>query len=685
MLWWSEPRWVTDAKDVYAARWKWYRETLIAAYNTYGLKFDYVSATRNERAADSEWIKYLSARLKSEAQAPYDFSAIKLVAGDEVGTWKVSADMLADKELLKVIDVVGSHYTSWSDSNTRKLQDEYGKEVWFSEGSAPMNYSQGAFRYDGTGSGISDINGILDIADRIITMYPGGGMTLYEFQPAAAAYYDGVTYCQKQLILASEPWSGYYTLDSGYYMALHFARFIKKGWAFVESACAADGRPGGDGHSVVGSTYSYLTACDPETGDLSTVVTNTTDSDILYSFRVSGGRADSPVYLWETRGPDTGVWNRRVQTISPENGSFTVTVKPYSIVTLTTLDKQRGEFPEYHSGILRLPYTDDFEYPDQWLKARGSAPLYTTDEGGAFEVTEQDGNRVLMQKITEATHAVEWEKTPPPVTNFGDDRWFNYSVSAEVLFPETDEPEKVYAGIGLRYNLADDGASGWNMLLYADGKLEMRFGNRVLARRDREEIPLRKGWNTIKIEARNDIVRCCVNGEFAASYGENGNVQLRQPAGRAALYSSCHRNCFRDLKVEPSGGDGTYINRLDDTDESISYSGSWKHSTMDSFRNYKRTLSSGEAGASFTVAFDGTGILLTGVSGGDAVIDTVLDGKARGSAFSVPETGNRQAFYSLYGLENARHTLTVTIKEGTLSLDAAEIVITDRPAPAVTQ
>ena len=130
-----------------------------------------------------------------------------------------------------------------------------------------MGYAQGIWRYDGTGSGMSDINGLLDIANRVITMASGGYMTLYEYQPAVAAYYDGVTYCQKQLILANEPWSGYYLVDSGYYMALHFGRFFKKGWTYIKDACFADGTAGGDGHAIVDAAYSYMTACDPDTGD----------------------------------------------------------------------------------------------------------------------------------------------------------------------------------------------------------------------------------------------------------------------------------------------------------------------------------------------------------------------------------------------------------------------------------
>lgn len=108
-------------------------------------------------------------------------------------------------------------------------------------------------------------------------------MTLYEYQPVVSAYYDGACYCQKQLITACDPWSGYYLLDSGFYTSLHFSRFIEKGWAFIDSACYSDGKPGGDGHAIVDAVYSYMTAADPETGDYSTIITNTTAETMDYT------------------------------------------------------------------------------------------------------------------------------------------------------------------------------------------------------------------------------------------------------------------------------------------------------------------------------------------------------------------------------------------------------------------
>ena len=168
---------------------------------------------------------------------------------------------------------------------------------------------------------MSDINGVLDIANRIIGMYPNGGMTLYEYQPVVSAYYDGVTYCQKQLISACDPWSGYYYLDSGFFMSLHFSQFIKKGWTYIDGACHADAKTGGDGHALVDSVFSYITACDPDSGDYSTVITNSTSEPIVYDITVSDlAKASSDIDVWETRGPDNGSYDenyfRKIDTIT---------------------------------------------------------------------------------------------------------------------------------------------------------------------------------------------------------------------------------------------------------------------------------------------------------------------------------------------------------------------------------
>lgn len=686
MLWWSEPRWVTDAKDVYAARYKWYKQTLDAAYETYGLVFDYVSANRNERTVDNDWIIYLSKALKSEKDCPYDYSKIKIVAADENTTWKIARDMLKNEELRDAVDVIGTHYTSYADKDAKKLAEEYGKELWFSEGSSPMTYAQSVYRYDEGNSGLTGLNGVFDVANRMITMVSGGYMTLYEYQPAVAGYYDGVTYCQKQLINANTPWNGYYTLDSGYFMNLHFSQFMDKGWSFIFDACYSDAKAGGDGHALVDAKYSYITACS-NSGDYSTIITNTTSEPITYNFEVTNlAKADNEVYVWETRGPDEGQeynanYFKKISTVTPENGKYSVTIKPYSMITLSTLNISEPEFDvpqESDNKLLSLPYTDDFGYSDEFLASRGNAPLYTTDEGGAFEVAEKNGEKVLMQKITAAIKAEEWGGTPKPTTNFGDDRWYNYSVSADVL----TDGEESYAGIGLRYSLADSGKSGYSVTLNENGTWTLFGDKRKIDTGEINGFDASK-WHNIKISALyNDITVYVDDSKITEFKAENAGYG----SGRAALYSSYNNCCFDNVKVEATDSVQPYVNKFDNFDNIFTYSeNGWEHNTMDSFKNYRRTISHGTDGASMTVDFEGTGIILTGMQSGTGTVNISVDGKSVADGYELSKTANRQAFFVINGLEQGSHKLELTVASGKCSVDAAQVLYDYEAVKAATE
>ncbi len=682
MLWWSEPKWVSSASDVYAARYRWYKETLDAAYNTYGIKFDYVSAVQNERAYDADWIKYLAAHLDNETDAPYDYSQIKIVAGDEVCSWNICDEMMKDEELRNAIDVIGSHYTSWSSTNARKLANEYGKELWFSEASSPMTYSQGAAAYDGKGSGLADIGGTLDIANRIITMYPGGGMTLYEYQPAVAAYYDGVTYCRKQLIKADEPWSGAYEFDSGYYMGLHFSKFIKKGWAFVDGACYADGKAGGDGHAIVDAVYSYVTLTDTDTGDYSTVICNTTDKEITYNFNVTNlGKAAEKVYVWETRGSDGDNYDenyfKKINEITPaaDNGKYTysVTLKPYSLVTVSTLDVAEQQYSGSESGTLELPYSDDYEYEgyaSDYLSSRGGAPRYTTDEGGAFEVVNVDGNNVVMQKITSANKANEWGSSPDPTTNFGDDRWFNYSVSADVNL-EVSGDSSNYAGVGLRYRMGGNGKSGYWAKLNEDGKISLVRNSAEIVSAELENFD-KSAWNNLKVEAVQNVIKVYVNGECVIEYVCTEDSLLG--AGRAAYFSSYNNNCFDNFKAEVIDDIGAYVERFDDMDKLMSYSGSWNFTTTGSWKNFNRTNSKGSEGAIASFSFTGTGFTVFGDNNKGSELEITVDGTVVNDDFITVKSGSREVSYYKYGLEDGKHTVQIKVLSGSYNIDGVEIV-----------
>ncbi len=674
MLYWSEPKWVTDSDDVYDARYIWYKDTLTAAYEKFGLEFDCVSVSRNERDIDSEWIKYFVKRIKAEKDCPYDFSKIRIVAADEENAWWIADRMLSDDELCKAVDIIGSHYTSHSTEKARKLSDEYGKELWFTEGCAPMSYSAGTSRFDGCG--LTGTNGVLDIANRIIAMYPCGGMTMYEFQPVAAGYYDGVTYCHKQLITANEPWSGHYTLDSGYYMAMHFSRYIKKGWKFIDAACCFDGEK--DGHSLVNAVYSCMTAADIRTGDYSVVIANSTDKPLAYEISVSGLlKADADVAMIKTSKHGSGSYDENYfvydRTITPvKNGdaySYTVEVMPFSLLTLTTLSSDIPEKKQSISKVLSLPYSDDFSYSESYVAERGGMPRYTTDQGGAFEVTSLDGRNVLMQRITPSEKAMEWGETPLPTTNFGDDRWFDYSVSADVFLTDSDVPDENYIGIGLRFSAACLGRSGYSMMIHENGTWKFGRGKETVLTGSYQH---RSGMvHSIKISADNECVSGYIDGCAVFEYKADMTKEALMGGGRAALYSSYNRNYFERIDIQPIG-DEPYISRYDDTDSCFEYSGGWEHRLMSGFSDYKRTVSCGKAGDSLRMTFDGTGFGIFGANGEPCEITAAIDGKAAEN-IKLPVSGSRELFICRYGMEKCRHTVEITVIYGTLSVDGVEI------------
>lgn len=692
MLWWGEPLWIErenglksgaqlPKEKIYENRYLWYRENLLAAYETFGLKFDFVSATQNERAWDPDWIIYLSNHLKADSKAPYDFSKIKIVAGDEVCTWNQAKLMADNKEVFDAVDVIGSHYTYWSNETVQTLR-ENGKEVWMSEGSSPMGYAKSVSRYDGNGSGLNGLNGVLDVANRIITLFAAGKMTLYEFQPVVAAYYDGVTYCHKQLISAQTPWSGYYELDPGFFMTLHFSRFIKRGWLMLDDASFADGHAAGDGHALGGATYSCLSACDPKTGDWSSVITNTTENPIEYSFELKND--DKKLWLYET-----GSWKKsdtlKKSPVKIKDSRCKIIIKPNSIVTLSTININPLEealnlssVSERDDKVLALPYEDDFSYSDDFLSARGGAPLYTTDEGGAFEVIEEDGQKILQQKILLENKAREWGGSPDPVTNLGDDRWFNYSVQIEGRFDPSDLSEKNYIGIGGRYNLPDSGKNGIWLKLQANGKWDLMRNSQSVKKGNIEAFSKddkwQKEWHKLSlsfegmtISAFIDDVKIC---DFELGLGEKVSLQ---GAGRAAIYSSYRKNCYKNLKITPLG-EKYYITCFDNLDSVFTYDDKtpWEHSLMDSFKCYKRTVSKGQKGSSFTLTFSGSAFILTGNSEKGAGIKVTLDGKEY-EIIKVGKTGNREALYYSGDLKEGKHKAEITILAGSLNLDGAEI------------
>ncbi|MGN0633993.1 MAG: glycosyl hydrolase family 59 [Oscillospiraceae bacterium] len=684
LLAWGMPGYIKNAADIDEKRqlkYEWFKDTLDSAYETYGLEFQYIAPNTNERMIDTTLLKLFSKNLKSEKNTPYPYKDIKIVAADEDTGQNLALAMLRDEELMDAVDVIGVHYTSTSSAETQRCKNEYGKELWYSEGLSPASVAE--YSLNGTGTGLGGINSTLDVAGRIINMYPNGGYTMYEFQPPVSAYYSGATYYPKQLATANDPWSGYIDYSSGMYMCEHFSLFSEKGWQFVDSACFGDGNE--INHVLNETTNNYMTLSDPETDDYSVILANNTATERKYTFTVKNLKtASQAVQVWETRDPDSGgeydsCYMKNIMAIEPteaKGGEYTyqLTVKPYSMMTVTTLEASAVSFEsEVEQKRLALPYTDDFEYADMdenYLSSRGYAPRYTTDIGGAFEVVEDETDgRILMQKITEETKGQEWGASPDPVTTLGDDSWANYTVSSKVRL-EALSGEECYAGIGLRYinSSAAKSMSGYRIIIYGDGKWELSRLRETLAegRLDSFNAEI---WHTLSITAFGDNLTAAIDGVQVAAVTLENDATV---SGRAALFSSYNQNCFDELSIMPT--DMTpYIVRIDELDSAVKYKGGWEHNVMDSFTCHNRTASYSVKGeeSSFEFSFSGDSLALIGTAE-SAEITVELDGDVIADKEKVSCGTARSAMWHKYSLGMGEHKAKITVNSGLIGLDAIE-------------
>ncbi|GAA1981574.1 hypothetical protein GCM10009718_18300 [Isoptericola halotolerans] len=463
VLRWGEPSWTgTDP----VKRYQWYKETIDAAYDTFGVELDWVSPSQNEvrggswQAAELDWTVQFAQWLERDAQAEdarFDYRDIKIVALDSYREGDaIAGRILNHPEALDHVDALGYHYDIVGGPNVTALNKEHGMQILYSEAIAPMIDPQYRLHAEPERGGVGGATSAADIADRFINAYRWDGagehpgyMTTFLFQPAVSAMYEGTQYSPKHLIRASDPWSGYWEGGIGISTVRHFHQFIDHGWEYIEGATRGDGTKGDGGTLVDTSTRTVMTARTPAADDgapdFSQVHANNTADDRWFEVKVANLGEARTLHAWQTRGPDDGqVYDAnhfqqvggldpvRSETIEgTDHHVYRVHVEPYSILTLSTLENGvRGVTEEYTPGdfapeaqdeILALPYGDDFEYSDypttvvggtemSYVERRGGAARYTADQNGAFEVVETSGARgnVLQQQNHAENRGFTW-------------------------------------------------------------------------------------------------------------------------------------------------------------------------------------------------------------------------------------------------------------------------------------
>ena len=696
--------------EAFEAMYQYYKQTVIAAWQAYGYLFDYIDPDRNETKHPMyRYLKWFANRLKTD-QADFpegfpvaDYHAIKLITSDQNYGTDMGTALLNDPELQAVIPAVGYHYNTddGPDKPFTKIADQLHKEVWYSEGIAPVTF--GTLRtQDTTGIGIGGPMSALDVANRLVKSYARSRRSLYIFQPAIGGLYPGAKYPGKQLLEMDTPWSGYFQQDTVALAVMHhFTDFAvtgwrdqtaAKNWRYVPSATVSE-VAGTENLTQAFGAASAMTLVAPDEADYTVVLINDTSAPQTYQIAVKNlAAATKPLHVWQTWADKAGKIHDREKTttLTPVNGNVTVTIEPRAIISATTADFQpqallpnpdvKPDQPLQQDPENHVLFHDDYTYADMpadYLTRRGGTPKYTTDMDGAFEVVEQDGKRGLQQKITEQSRALAWETQTDPNFTVGDIRWLNYAAALKFTFDTTTRQNTVsanYIGLGVRSVDDFEGSlfsAPYVATLTIGGKLRFYVRGVLAATLD---VPVfdAKVSHELIVEATDRHVTVQVDGQTYVTYDDPSD----QPglAGQVKVGTGYFKTVIQALTVTSTSAPAVLGHRRDDLDASLTFSNDqWERLAARFPHAWERSQSIGEKGATVDFDVEGTGFVLFGMQAHASRLQLAVDGRIQEV---VPLTAlAKQPNTVVTDLAAGPHHVKVTVIDGSYTYDGVAPIL----------
>ncbi len=483
---WAAPGWIGGGK-FWSHDMIDYLMTWLDCAHSHGLTIDYLGGW-NERGYDATWYKDLHTALAAK------HPAIQVV-GDDSG-WKVADAMAKDPALAKSIDIIGVHYSCQggdggnADScHSTQTAIDTGKPLWDSE-----NGSQD----DNTGTGA--------LIRAITRGYIDAKMTALLNWPIIAAITPNLPYPTVGLMVASEPWSGNYSIGQSLWATAQVTQFTQPGWQFLDKASGYVGKDRNKG--------SYISLRSPDGADTSTIVETTTAAEpSTVEFSMSGDSSSKQVHVWSTdlkSMADKDHFIHRTDLNQDGSGRFQFTVQPGYIYTFSTLSAAgKGNATARPAAALKLPYRDNFDRYRTGQEAR-----YAADMQGAFEVQPCAAGRAgkCLQQMA-PIKPIEWQDDSDAFTLLGDPSWTNYTVSVDAEFARPGTLELIgRAGIqkrpqshqqGYYFQIADNGV--WTIL-----KSDFRGLRTKLASGSTN--PLGTGqWHRLSMSFNNETITASVD------------------------------------------------------------------------------------------------------------------------------------------------------------------------------
>jgi galactosylceramidase len=546
---WSAPQyvdnfWSVDMVDYYIAWMQGLRQV-------HGLELDALGC-HNEKGYSYDFAKNMRRAMNERG-----FANVKLHGFGNWGENKVEfvAEMQRDPELAAALDAVCAHTFSEIQltPEQRKAIEDMGKPIWNSE---DHFYFPGYEALIGIVKGFNE-NYIVSGATKVVNWYGIAGV--YPLEPYA---------CDPALVLAREPWSGNFQVREALWGYAHYGQFSRVGWRYVDDGCL---------HLKGGG--SMVTLRDPQTGDYSVIIeTKGAKKAQTLRLNVGEGLKDGKLCVWYSDRKQQFV---RLSDIAPRKGSFSITLKPDAVYSLsTTTGQQHGTFANIPSSKpFPIPYGDDFEQysnPSEW----GYLPHYTADLIGCFELVERPDHKGQCIRQVVGDHTLSWAPEWHHYTILGDSAWTDYEVSADVWLTPGDEAGVMgrLCDVGSGYGIWAKGYylklndQGLCTLVLTRGKLDQKelIGDKeqqaiILARKDVEiggEYTIAEAkvqdvapcqWHNLKLRFEDDQLTGFVDGRQVVQttsdhYGK-GMAGLIAPSQERRVSTPF----FDNLKIVPLG------------------------------------------------------------------------------------------------------------------------------------
>ena len=517
---WGAPGWIGNGKYYSQDMANYIVKFIQGAKKHHGLDIEYVGIW-NETNYDTNYIKMLKKTLLTNGLQT------KIVAPDLYeNQWKITDDFKLDPILKEDVYAISVHYARVKGNFyvTGSALDS-GKPLWSSE-DQPFDETGVILQRDWK-------PGARIWAKVLNTNYIDGKVSKTETWSPVTSYYDNLAAPNSGLMYANTPWSGYYDVQSAVWVTAHTTQFAQPGWQYLDSAC---GYLKGQG--------SYVTLKAPTSNDYSVIVETidaTQPQDA--AFALAGGLSTGAVHVWQTNGTKSF---EKLSDITPQNGSFSITLEPDSIYSLTTTTGQgKGAATPPAQSSFPFPYSDDFKSTPV-----GKTPKYFADQGGAFEVAACAGRPGQCLRQVVRQRPIAWGGiSPDPLTFLGSADWTDYEVSATARL---EEPGNVTL-LG-RIDSADwfqDGnarwPSGYVLSVQQDGSWELantKFKTPAAKLAAGKVAFSLKTWHRLALAFRGSTLEASIDGARVASLSDETHKK-----GMAGLGSGWNLAQFADFTV----------------------------------------------------------------------------------------------------------------------------------------